>query len=226
MNSINILFLASEITKGMKSIGPRCLLKLNNSEVVLDYQISMAKTSYKNSNIFVLTGFEDDKVNKHINCKYRTVKTIHNESYTFQNETGAVLKAIESLGKIDNLLVVNSGVLLKEYPKIKSLNRSTIFYLNKPKSNFTIGTFDKESHYLFYDLPNIWSECVFFDALTIARLRLMNKNSTSQYYLFETINKLIDDNIFFDSKIIHKNRIFKINSHKDITQAKRFSRIK
>jgi NDP-sugar pyrophosphorylase family protein len=224
MNNINILLLASEITKGMKSIGPKCLLKLNNEKSVIDYQIQKAKSRYPNAHISVLTGFESDRVKKHIaNNRYRSINIVYDKNYSLYNQTHAILTAIENLDNISNLLIIGSGVLFKQYPAIKSSSNSTIFYLDQPKDNFSIGTLDMIDQYLFYGLPNIWSECVFFGSDAIKELSSLNKNMFKQLYLFETINQLIERKISFDNKVVQKNQVFKVASHKDLIRAKRFS---
>lgn len=224
MNSIiNILILASEITKGMKSIGPKCLLKLSPDISILDYQILQAKQYYKHANISVLTGFESDRVKKHIETNHKNVNVIYDKSYASSNQTNAVLTAVENLKNIDNLLIISSGILLRQCPKLKANNASTIFYLDQPKDNFNIGSLKVDDHYLFYGLPNTWSECVFLNSLAIDTLSSFSKMVFSQLYLFETINKLMENHVAFENKTISKKEIFKLVSHKDIAKAKRFS---
>lgn len=225
MNNINILLLASEITKGMKSIGPKCLLKLSSNISILDYQIKQAKATFKNANIIVLTGFEGDKVKRHIENNYSNTTVVCDQQYAYSNQTNAILTAIQNIQYLDNLLIVGSGILFKHYPKIKSCNKSILFYLNKDKDNFNIGSSDKEdTQYLFYGLPNTWAECVFLNGKAIEFLLSLNKNIFGQLYLFETINKLLEVNhINFSSQVIDKKNIFKVSSHKDLNKAKRFS---
>jgi hypothetical protein len=226
MSDVNILFLASEITKGMKSIGPKCLLSLNNNMSVLDYQLSKAKSQFKHARISVLTGFENEKVRKYLNNKHKSVTSIVDPYYAKSNQTHAILTAIQYLSDIKNLFIVGSGILFKEYPKIKTSDKSTLYYLNNQKENFSLGSLGTQAaKYIFYDLPHTWSECVFLDEKSIDNMRLLNKNVFGQLYLFELINKLIDQNIEFSTNVIDKKNIFKVGSHKDILKAKRFSSI-
>ena len=46
-NPTNIIILASEITKGMKSVGPKCLLDITTNKRIVDYQIQFFKKYYK-----------------------------------------------------------------------------------------------------------------------------------------------------------------------------------
>lgn len=225
MNNINILILASEITRGMKSIGPKCLLKLNTHLSILDYQIQQAKTTFKNPNIIVLTGFESERVRKHLENYHPDASVVCDTSYASSNQTSAVLTALHSLENLTNLLVIGSGILFKHYPKIKSNDQCILFYLDKTKDNFNIGSFNKSNtQYLFYGLPNSWSECVFLNHNAIKFISKLDKEIFGQLYLFETINKLLEiENIIFGSQVIDKKNIFKVASHKDIIKAKRFS---
>ena len=224
MSNINILLLASEITKGMKSIGPKCLLKLHSDISILDYQIHQAKVAFKNANIVIITGFENERVKKHIENNHKNITIICDESYATCNQTNAILTAIDTLGKLENMLIIGSGILFKQYPKIKSDQESVLFYLDKNKDNFNIGSASTDStQYLFYGLPNTWAECVFLDSKTIQIMSMLDKKRFGQLYLFETINKLLETyDINFISHIINKKNIFKVLSHKDIKKAKRF----
>ena len=99
-----------------------------------------------------------------------------------------------------------------------------IFILNKIKQNFNLGcSHGDHLEYLFFDLPETWSECVYLDAQTVCLLRdVITNNNISQMYLFEIINELISHNVIFHKHIIDKKNIIKINNQKDITKAKKF----
>lgn len=198
-------------------------MKLNSDFAILDYQISRIKQQLKQANIYVVTGFESDKVKKHIETKYKSINIICDEEYTESNQTNAVLTAIQKIENITNLLIISSGILIKNYPKIKTGQQSTIYYLDNAKDNFDLGSINNDSNYLFYGLPTTWAEMVFLDKNTLSIMKEYSKSKYGQLYLFEIINNLMENRIDFDSCTISKKDIFKVLSHKDITKAKRFS---
>ena len=79
-NPDSIVLLMPEITKGMKSIGSKALLQINKSTTILDYQIQYIRKFYKNIPIFILTGFDNDKIEKKIKS-YSGVSTSFNPKY-------------------------------------------------------------------------------------------------------------------------------------------------
>ena len=54
---IHALIIASEVTKGMKSIGSKSLLKIKNSVLVIEHQIIELQKQHKHIDITVATGF-------------------------------------------------------------------------------------------------------------------------------------------------------------------------
>jgi len=220
---LDILLLVPEITKGMKSLGSKALLGIKNSTVVLDYQIQQLKKIDQNANIFIGTGFESDKIRKAI-AKYSKVEIIENKNYATTNQAKLIQLFIDQKSSHNDLLIVSNGILFKN-SCIKYSNGSKIFLIDKPKTNFNIGCNNSEMlHYLFYDLPTPWSECVLFDSQTVWQIgNICSSQNIDQLFLFELINILIEKyDVAFDKKFIPKQNIMKINTIKDISKAKIF----
>jgi hypothetical protein len=220
---LDILLLVPEITKGMKSLGSKALLTIKNSTLVLDYQIEQLKKIDQNCNIFIGTGFESDKIRKAV-AKYSRVHIIENQNYVNTNQAKLIKLFIDQRFSQSNLLIISNGVLFKN-SSIKYAGRSKIFLIDKPKPNFNIGCNDSEDlHYLFYDLPTPWSECVLLDSDTIKYMKcICDSQNIDQLFLFELINILIEKHkIVFDKDFISKKNIMKINTAKDISKAKIF----
>jgi hypothetical protein len=223
---INALIIASEITKGMKSIGSRSLLSISDSTKVIDQQIQSLKTIHKNIQITIACGYEYDKVSQHVK-KYKNVDTIYNPHYKTTNEAENISLYLKTYNNLDNLLIVNGGVLLKKYcdsySKLKN-NTPLIFLLNGPKNNFTLGCSNTEKiEYIFYDLEHAWSECVYLSSNEITLLRsyfVINLN-ISQKYLFEIINNILGMSPI-EKVFLNKKDIMKITNVQDVQKAKNF----
>jgi hypothetical protein len=218
----NIIISAAEITKGMKSVGSKSLLKIKNDTTIIEYQIQQLKTHYPKSPIYVLTGFESDKVNK-VLSRFRNVHTIYNEQYKTTNQCHGIVKCFEQYS-LSNALIISSGVICKIAFNI--IDISTVYLIDKEKENFTIGCGESSStkaEYLFYDLPKKWTECVFLNQSAINTINdTAKRNKTDQMFLFEMINMLIDQGEGFDINTIQKKHIIKIGGIKDIRKAKVF----
>lgn len=220
MQRLDALIIAAEVTRGMKSLGSKSLLKLKNSILVIEYQINELKKHYKDIDITIATGFESDKMIKALS-RYG-VKFLYNDKYKTTNQGKSIIDYIETKD-INSLLVISSGVLFKnsfgEMP-----DDSCVFILDKPKPDFTIGCHNNSDiFYLFYDLPDKWSECVFLNNQSLLILRdLIKTQDLNQMYLFEIMNTLSENGSIFKKVQIPKNKIMKISNIKDLTKARSF----
>lgn len=217
---INILIIASEVTKGMKSIGSKSLLKLKNSTLVIEHQIKELKRHYKNSTITISTGFESEKMIKALSAY--DVKFIYNEEYQTTNQAKSLIDYIQN-SIPEQLLIINSGILFKNI-FTRNTYRPGVFILDKPKADFNIGcNIDTDAFYLFYDLPHRWSECMLLSKKELLSLRDLSKQKNlEQLYLFEIMNLLSDKGSLFEKHIISKTGIMKISHVKDLTRARSF----
>jgi hypothetical protein len=77
--------------------------------------------------------------------------------------------------------------------------------------------------YLFYDLPEKWTECVLLNNTAINNLIYMSKNKNmSQLYVFEMVNMLIENGDSFKRVSLDSHNIMKISGIKDLKRAKVF----
>ena len=217
---INITCMMTEITKGMKSIGPKYIYKHNNKSLI-EYQIHYIKKYKSKINLNLILGFGADKIKKQLE-KQKNIKInyLHNPNYLNEESGGNFEIAIKNFNskKESGMLIMNNGILAninwERYIKKSSFNK--IFYTNETCRNFNLG-FDNNGEYLFYDLPNTWLEVIYLNKKTVLELQ---KNIPDQIYsnmfLFEIINLLKEksDLSFQPIKLPH-NKIFKFNSPKD-----------
>lgn len=221
---LDAVIIVPEITKGMKSIGSKALLKIQDSLSILEYQIQQLKKYHKKINIHIIAGFEAEKIKKTL-VKYK-VNILYNDQYLYTNQSKCLELFLQQYSA-ENLLVISNGVLFKNNIfDLTNKLESKVFLIDKPKSNFNIGCCDDLSadvNYLFYDLPVCWSECVYMNKEAIEAFRIANKEQTmGQMYLFETLNRLISRDISFTKQYISKKNIMKINTAKDLAKAKLF----
>jgi CTP:phosphocholine cytidylyltransferase-like protein len=119
---IEALIIATEVTKGMKSIGSKSLLKIKHSLVVIEHQIIKLQKTYKNIKITIATGFEADKMKKLL--ENYNINFLHNPRFESTNQAKSILDFI-ALNIPERLFILNNGVLFKEIPKVlkKSLEK-------------------------------------------------------------------------------------------------------
>lgn len=222
---IDALIIASDITKGMKSIGSKALLKVNGSSII-EHQINQIKNINKNIRINIITGFDHDRVYKVLQKRYKHINIIYNNKYSDLNQAGDLFLFLQQKPSADKILLINNGIIFRDTTILYDTldNQSKIYILDKPKNNFTIGCSVSDSvEYLFYDLPCLWSECLFLNKESIELLRTLSPSiNMNQMYIFEIINKLIAKNIPFDKIYVKKNNILKINGVKDLPKIRNF----
>lgn len=222
---LDILIIAPEITKGMKSLGSKALLLIKKNLSVIQYQILQANNLDKHARITVVLGFEYEKILNTIQS-YKNVNYIINNEYRYTNQAYSLKLFYNKYEDVSSLFIVSSGVLLKDMVIDKSMlsDRSKVFLLNKDKENFELGCSQETDYteYIFYDLPSKWSECIYLNQEGIEATKIVvNKNNSNQMYLFEAINNILG-HTHIDKCFIDKRKIMKINNQKDIPKAKVF----
>jgi GTP:adenosylcobinamide-phosphate guanylyltransferase len=219
---LSAIILASEITKGMKSIGSKALLPISGSTTIIDYQIQSLKRFYNPIDIYICTGFDHDKIVKKTQ-KYKDIKYIYNKNYIKHNQMDSLLLCLDRY-KLNHALIINNGVLISE--KIHLDTNTEIFTINSPKkTDFSIGCniSNLYTNYLFYDLPHKWVECVFINNDAIQALLEYSKiKDISKLFLFEGLNILSENIHPLKTKEIHKTAAIKINTIKDLSKAKKY----
>lgn len=218
----DILLISPEITKGMKSIGSKCLLPLRKNLTLIEYQVSQLQ-KIKPTRITVNLGFDSAKILDTL-YRYKTINYLINKEYAITNQGKNLISYIKQY-KPQNLLVFSSGLLIKNniINKNDLKNECKIFLLNKPKNNFEIGCSNISNvEYLFYDMPEPWVEIVYLNEAAITTLASFDEKKFNQMYLFEIINFLLEKHIIFDKVYLNKANIMKIQTIKDLPTAKLF----
>lgn len=221
---LDALIIVPEITKGMKSIGSKALLKIKDSLSILEYQIQQLKKINRKIDIHIIAGFEIEKIKKTLNKS--KVNIIYEHEYMYTSQSKCLRLFLDSYDS-SNLFVISNGIIFKNSPfDLTESNTSKVFLIDKPKNNFNIGCCETNSeniNYLFYDLPTAWSECIYLTHDAVQKFKEISQDKTmDQMYLFEIINQLILSNISFYKHYIPKKNIMKINTIKDLTKAKVF----
>lgn len=224
---IDIVYIIPEITKGMKSFGPKSLITVRNISI-LEYQLMQARAMFRNSHIYLLTGFESERIektvfsSKHITGK-KNIHIIENKEYESHSQSSSIMSYVKQRQSDQGAMFINNGILIKyNFTKINK-NQNHLFFLNGIKSNFNIGTANlDQTEYLFYDLPHLWSECAYLSSSTIEHIGKLALEDVKSIFFFELINKLIEKRFIFNSISVPKNQITKITHIKDTNKIKHF----
>lgn len=223
---INALIISSEITKGMKSVGNRSMLNIVDNMKIIDQQIHYLKSVHKHINITIATGYEHERVSAYLNKRYKNINILYNPEYKTTNEATNIAMYLQSKEDIDNLFIINGGILLKKHSILHNIFKqqcSKIFLLNGSKPNFSLGcNKSANAEYIFYDLEQPWSECIFLTQNHIEICKnIISSNVVHQMFAFELINKLLHHQPI-NITTINKTQIMKISNINDLNKAKNF----
>jgi CTP:phosphocholine cytidylyltransferase-like protein len=224
----DIVMIIPEITKGMKSFGPKALITIRG-KTLIEHQISILRSVYKNNHIYLLTGFESDRIKKTILTSKiispKNISILENKQYDTSGQMTSVVSYIRQKENNNGAIFINNGIITK-FNFAKNFNKSnnSIFLIKGKKNNFNIGCADQNSiEYLFYDLPVLWSECIYLNNETMSIVKdMLLPHELKTLFFFELVNKLLERSVSFDKVMIPKTQITKINHIKDINKAKIF----
>jgi hypothetical protein len=210
----------------MKSFGPIGLLKPNASakELIL-CQIDSLYRIFDNPDIFIISGFGSDKLDKKLPAK---INTILNAEYENKNH-GYALKLILSkidISKYSGCFIINSGTLIKSsnaknggFPD----NRSWVLS-HKNKRNTSqkkyMGSVTSENgviDYIFYDIgDHVWCDSFYLCRKDVIKLKLSINSFYDNMFLFEIINRSIANHqIQFSQVVVPPESISIITGMKD-----------
>lgn len=197
----NIVLLHHEQTKGMKSFGPKALLKIklnNKTDLIINHQIEqIANNLDKESVIVFVVGFDKDKLIKKLPMLKKHKKIIiENNEYKRYNQSYAMMLGLQAINNNLPTLVIDAGVLLnKPLPFDVDTNKETnIVFTNANTKEFDVGcTINNcDIEYMFYDLSPKWINMLCIAPKyksTITNIASHHKNAQ----LFEIINYSLKD---------------------------------
>jgi hypothetical protein len=223
MNKIACFILSYEITKGMKSFGPLGLLKANSSskELIL-CQIDSLNKLFDNPDIYVVSGFGSDKMNKKIPGSIHKILNIAHETKNHGYAMRLLLSKIKD-SQYSGCFVMNGSILLGNINKNRALPKNSSWILSrKNKKSLTKTKFmgpimnDKgKLDYIFYDVGEYnWCDTVYFCRDDL--LKLSVDAFYDNMFLFEVINKsIVHNSIEYDQVVVPNDSVIMITGIKD-----------
>lgn len=201
---MNIILLHASNYNYIKTYGPRCLYRVENT-TVLDKQIDALNKVFKDTNIFVVTGFKSKKIKYHLK-HHKNVFVIENIKYEDTNDLYSLSLGIEY---IDNhVLIIQDNIIFKPvlFNKFKT-DVSKLFLSHNQK--FELGCIVDKTNYInniSWGLKNYWTNMVYIKNHELLLLKELCKNPIIQkWFLVEGLNWIIDNHGQFTIEFINSH---------------------
>jgi len=231
-NKIGCYILSYNITKGMKSVGPKGLLKSKKAKELINCQINSMQDP--EICISVVVGFGSDKLKKRISQNsHNSVNIINNDLYESANQGYALELILDHYNTKEyaGCIIMNDGILIGNSIKEILLNKADrqnakLIYLSSEnkKNTFNIGFSLSDAHYvqhMFFNLTNnLWTEILYIDNNSLKKMRSIYNPSMRNMFLFEILNRSIDMGVKYRPIKIKNSQILKINGIKDSNKIK------
>jgi choline kinase len=226
----SIIIPVAGIGKRMKSYGPKCLILLDNTNI-LGRQLNILQELYPKSDIVIVTGFEHNKINNFVNeWKFKRVlgskevKTIHNKHYEDNNVAKSISIATEYCDKNKYLIVYGDLVFNKETLSEIEWDKSGVL-LDKNHQFYKdeIGILKNEDKIstFCYGSDIKWSQICYLEENEMeSYLNFMDDENRNKFFSFEIFNLMLEEGIDFQEYYSPNSKIVEVDYSKDITKAR------
>jgi len=216
-NPLTVIIPAAGIGHRMKSYGPKCLLKANQKETILQKAISNIKREYPHSDIIVIVGFESDKVMKTLP---HNVRVIENTKYEETNIVESIRIGINASAN-KKLLIIYGDLVFNVY-SIRNLTSSGSCVVVDSQSRFkdeeigvTIVNGDVTN--FAYGLTSKLCQIAYFEDAPFDALKdLCSDRRRNKLYPFELFNIIINSGISIKAKEPKGMLIREVDSLRDL----------
>jgi len=216
-NPLTVIIPVAGIGHRMKSYGPKCLLKANQKETILQKAISNIKREYPYSDIIVVVGFESEKVMKTLP---HDVRVIENNKYEETNIVESIRIGINASAN-KKLLIVYGDLVFNVY-SIRNLTSSGSCVVVDSQSRFRdeeigVTVVDGDVTNFAYGLTSKWCQIAYFEDTPFDALKdLCSDKRRNKLYPFELFNIIINSGFSIKAKEPKGMLIKEVDSLRDL----------
>lgn len=202
---MKIIILGDKYQKGSKSQGCAGLIKINNNSNILENQYLILKSSFPDSKIFYVYGFDNKKIISYFENKKLNINFIYNEKYDEYNE-GFSLSLIKEYIDSETLIISGYNIFSPNCFKKFDTTHSQVFVDNSENSK--IGCIINNKNILeniFYDLDNKIHSMFYLNKPDAIIFNNLLQSKIYNAFLFELINTCISSGCNIKLKNLNKN---------------------
>ena len=224
-SGLSVIIPAAGMGHRMKSYGPKALIQLNSRTTLIERQIRLIWKNYPDCEIFVVVGFDSDKIKKYLR-KY-PVRFIENPIHEKTNVLYSIGMAIQAT--ITNKVLVVYGDLVFNDHAIKGIvskESKVVVDVNGHMDKREVGVVceSKEIKNFSFGLEKKWSQIAYLCGKELDIFKeVCYAKDTSQWFGYEALNTVIENNgniLEFSNK---KMKIVEIDIAKDLNKLKLLS---
>lgn len=214
---LTVIIPAAGMGHRMKSYGPKCLLRVNNEETIIEKIISNVKKTFSFCEIIVVVGFEADKIIKKLSPE---IRIIENQLYETTNTIESVRLAIHN-SVYSNVLIIH-GDLVFNINSIKDITEGgscVVIDSRKRFKNDEVGVTIIDNHIanFAYGLESKWAQIAYLENQDLEMFKtLCFDRKRKKMFTFEVFNMMLDRGVKLKAVEPKSMTIKEIDSLKDL----------
>lgn len=214
---MSIVIPAAGMGHRMKSYGPKALIAVNNNFTIIERQLHLLWSEYPKAEIFVVVGFEAEKIRKHL--KEYPVRFINNPIHEQTNVLYSIGLGVQAT--ISSEVMIVYGDLIFNEHAIKNMRGSSRILIDENgllrKNEVGVVVQNGKVTNFSFGLDVKWGQIAYLTGKELELFKSISvKNETSQWLGYEGMNYILENGGEIES-ITGKNiELIEIDVAKDL----------
>ena len=186
----SIVIPAAGIGSRMKKYGPKPLIKINNSNNLIDRQFKIIDSVFRWYEIILITGFQHNKIIKHVPSK---IKTIYNNDYESTNVIHSINIGLNNCST-DNVIILYGDLVFNKFAINLPFNLESMAVISNTMKSEEIGCNITNGYVeqMFYGINNKWAQILFLQNKELELMKdFASQENNATKYGFEAVNHII-----------------------------------
>ena len=216
-SDMSVIIPAAGMGHRMKSYGPKALIKLYDDTTLIERQIQLIWAVYPKAEIFVVVGFESEKIRSKL--EEYPVRFIFNPIHHETNVLYSISLAIQaSISK--EVLIVYGDLIFNEAAIRNIRGESKVIVEDEgmmKKSEVGVCQQEKMAINFSFGLDTKWAQISYLCGKELSLFKEVSlKNETSQWFGYEGLNYVLENGGEFQAVKQKSMKIFEIDSARDL----------
>lgn len=216
-SDISVIIPAAGMGHRMKSYGPKALINIYEDMTLIERQIELIWSVYPKAEIFVVVGFEAEKVRNRLS-KY-PVRFIFNPIHQETNVLYSISLAIQA--SLSNEILIIYGDLIFNEVCIRNLRGCSRVVVEESgmmkKCEVGVCIQGKKAVNFSFGLDTKWAQISYLTGVELELFKEISfKKETSQWLVYEALNYILENGGKIEAVKQKSMKIFEIDSARDL----------